>query len=132
VLVDTNGKLVRRILYRDLGGKNLKTYEVVRTTKVGDELLPASVRMEHFGEGFVTTVDYQYWRLKAAPPAGIYDAAVTKEKFLPRLQRLLDEAGIGDTLRAEIAIAEKRIEDYERRVREQPEPAPESLPQAQP
>ncbi len=124
VLVDAEKKLVRKILYRDLGGKNLKTYEVVRTTKLDDEQMPASVRMQHFGEGFVTTIDYEYWRLKAPPPAAIYDAAVTKEKFLPRLQRLLDEAGIGDTLRAEITVAEKRIEDYEQRIREHADPQP--------
>jgi hypothetical protein len=68
--------------------------------------------------------------IEGASPAAIYDAAVTKEKFLPRLQRLLDEAGIGDTLRAEITVAEKRIEEYEQRIREQADPQPS--PQAQP
>jgi hypothetical protein len=84
--------------------------------------------MEHFGDGFVTTIDYEYWRPKGPVPADIYDAAVTKEKFLPRLQRVLDEAGVGERLRAELAVAEKRIADYERRIREQPPPLPESTP----
>ena len=127
VLVDTTGHLVRKILYRDPGGKKLKTYEVVKTTKLDDELMPAAVRMEHFAEGFVTTINYEHSRPKAPPPSGLYAPEVTKEKFLPRLQRLLDEAGIGGKLRAEIAEAEKQIAEYEKRVRE-PQPSPSAQP----
>ncbi len=124
VLVDTTGHLVRKILYRDLGGKKLKSYEVVDTTKLDGELMPAAVRMQHFADGFVTTINYEHWRPNVPPPSAVYTPEVTKEKFLPRLQRLLDEAGIGGKLRTEIAEAEKRIAEYEKRVRERPEQTP--------
>ncbi len=118
VLIDTHLGLVRTIVYRDLGGKTLKRYDVVATSKLGDETLAAAVRMEHLTDGFATTLDYRYWRPSSPPPAAIYDAEIGKEKFLPRLQRLLGDGEAGGRLRKEIEAADKSVAEYEKRERE--------------
>ena len=110
VLVDTKKSIVRRIDYADLGGKPLKSYRLVREVKEGARWLPAEVRTEHEIEGTVAEITYEHWALRKSPPDDLYRPDVTTEKFLPRLERVLTEAGLGKRIRGEIETANALVD----------------------
>jgi hypothetical protein len=118
VLIDKKKGVVRRIEYLDLGGKRLKTYELVREVKHGEGWRPGEVRMEHLADGFTTTIAYEHWRPEKAPPASLYNPDTKEEKFMPRLERVLTEAGLGERIEQELAAADERIRGYEKRLAE--------------
>jgi hypothetical protein len=113
VVVDEAKSLVRRVEYFDLGGKPLKRYVLVRDAEVGGSWLPAEVATEHFADGYATRITYEHWPLKQRPPAEIYEPDVAKEKFLPRLERLLTEAGLGERITKEIASSEAEVRAHD-------------------
>ncbi len=105
VVVDTRKSLVRRIDYTDLGGKPLKSYVLVRERKQGRRWRPAELRAEHLVDGTLATLTYEHWPLAKPPPADLYRPDVSDEKFLPRLERVLTDAGLGKRIRTEIETA---------------------------
>ncbi len=109
VVIDKTKSVVRHIAYDDLGGKPLKSYTLVREAKVAGRWLPTEVRSEHDVEGYVAQITYEHWPLAKAPSADLYRPDVTQEKFLPRLERLLTEAGLGKRIRKEIETANEVV-----------------------
>jgi hypothetical protein len=120
VVVDDAKSLVRRVEYFDLGGKPLKRYVVEREAEVKGSWLPAEVRIEHHADGYITRMTYEHWPLEERPRLELYDPDVTKEKFLPRLERLLAETGLGERIAKEIAASEAQIREHEERFGKQP------------
>ena len=67
------------------------------------------MRSEHDVEGYVAQITYEHWPLAKAPSAELYRPDVAEEKFLPRLERLLTEAGLGKRIRKEIEAANELV-----------------------
>jgi hypothetical protein len=109
VVIDKTKSLVRRIAYDDLGSKPLKRYTLIREVKVAGRWLPAEVRSAHDVEGYVAQITYEHWPLAKDPSAELYRPDVSTEKFLPRLERLLTEAGLGTRIRQEIDTANEVV-----------------------
>jgi hypothetical protein len=115
VTVDTRKSLVRRVEYFDLGGKPLKRYVLVRDAEVAGSWQPAEVRTEHLADGYTTRIAYEHWPLAQPPPADIYEPGVGKEKFLPRVERVLAAAGLGDQIEKEVAASETQVREHDER-----------------
>jgi hypothetical protein len=98
----------------------LKRYVLARETEVGGSWLPVEVRTEHHADGYATVMTYEHWPLKERPRPELYDPDVTKEKFLPRLERLLTEAGLGERIAKEIAASEAQVRAHEEQFGKQP------------
>jgi hypothetical protein len=128
LVIDKTKSLIRRIAYDDLGGKPLKSYTVVRETRVGGRWLPTEVRSQHDVEGSVAQITYEYWLLAKAPATELYRPDVTEEKFLPRLERLLTEAGLGTRIRKEIETANEIVRRSQESGAESPNAAQSPTP----
>jgi len=92
--VDPEKHLVTRVEYRDLNRQPLKTYEVLGEVEVGGVWLPKKIRVEHFAEGILTEIDYEYWSLSKRPNEGVFEPNVDQSDFLPRLEAVLGAEGI--------------------------------------
>jgi hypothetical protein len=109
VLIDKDKPIVRRVEFSDLGGKPLKSYELVRDIQVGGTWQPGEVSTEHHGDGYTTRITYEHWLLEQPPNPALYEPDVSKEKFLPRLERVLTEAGLGQRIADEIKASQAQI-----------------------
>ncbi|MFQ5479155.1 MAG: outer membrane lipoprotein-sorting protein, partial [Candidatus Binatia bacterium] len=121
IVVDKDKNMVKRVYYRDLGGKLLKTYELVeaRESRAGWEA--SQIRMDHRTDGYSATIDLEHWYPDESVPDEIYRAEATDEKFLPRLERVLTGAKLNKRLEQEIAAADETIRVYDQRMREMQE-----------
>ncbi len=111
ITVDEEKKIVRRVDYADLSGKPLKSYQLLRAVEIDGVSSPAEIRTEHYADGYVALLTYERWPLRVAPPAELYVPDVTQEKFLPRLERLLAEAGLGARIRKETEAAGAQVRE---------------------
>jgi hypothetical protein len=115
--VDRDKKLVRQVDYADLAGKPLKSYRLIRESKVGDRWLPSEVRLAHDSEGFVSTITYEYWHPDVSPPDSFYLANTEQGSFLDRLSSYLEQAGLGSRITAELKVADEKVLEWEERIR---------------
>lgn len=105
--------LVRHVVYRDLGGKPLKTYELMAEQWLEPGWVPSRVRITHLTDGYTTEIAYEHWALDTSPPQALYEPETDDEKFLVRLERVLKKAGLGERIEAEIAAANELIRAYD-------------------
>ena len=116
--VDRDKKLVRQVDYADLAGKPLKSYRLVRESKVGDRWLPSEVRLAHDSEGFVSTIAYEYWHPDIPPPDSFYLPNTEQGSFIDRLSSYLEQAGLGSRIAAELKDADEKALEWEERIRQ--------------
>jgi hypothetical protein len=118
VRVDRHKKLVRQVDYADLGGKPLKSYQLVRESKLGDRWLPGQVTLAHYSDGFVSTIDYEYWHPEVSPPDSLYVPNTAQGSFIDRLSAYLEQAGLGPRITAELKEADQKVLEWEEHIRQ--------------
>ncbi len=116
--VDPALLLVRHALCKGLGGKDLKSYELLADSDVAGRRLPSRVRMKHLVADYTTEILYEHWSQDGVLPPGLFAPNSEPPIFLDRMQAFLTERGLGDRIDAEIAKADARIQAYEDRVEE--------------
>ncbi len=121
LVVDKSKSIVRRVYFRDLGGKPLKRYELIRETAFDERWFQAEVKMEHHADDYSTTINYEHWPAKETPPQSMFRPEVAEEKFLTRLQAVLEKAGLGERIGTEIEAANARIREYDEKMGRVPE-----------
>jgi hypothetical protein len=94
ITVDRAKRLITHIEYRASFDRLIKTYEVVESVQQGDVWYPARIRVEQIHQRTISFVDYQYWPLAVTPDRDVFRPSVDTVSFLPRLRRVLDEAGL--------------------------------------
>ncbi len=115
--VDRERRIVRDVQYVGLGGRPLKSYTLLRDLEIEGRIFPAEIRLEHYADGFVSTIDYEYWLPQAAPPAELFEASNERGSFLDRLKAYATQAGLGDRIRAELERADEQLREFEERLR---------------
>ena len=115
--VDRERRIVRDVQYVGLGGRPLKSYTLLRDLEIEDRIFPAEVRLEHYADGFVSTIDYEYWLPQAAPPPGLFEPSNERGSFLDRLRPYLTRVGLEDRIRAELERADEQLREFEERLR---------------
>jgi hypothetical protein len=115
--VDPEKKIVLQVTYSDLRGLPLKSYSLLRDTRVGDRFFPAKVRLEHKADGFVSEIDYEYWLPDSRPPASTFEADMETGRFIDRLETYLTKIGLGGRIRDELDAAEIRVEEFYEKLR---------------
>ena len=118
--VDPDKRIVHRVEYADLAGRPLKVYGLLQQTELGDRHFPKEVRLQHFSEGFVTTLHYEYWLPENPPPSSLFVPKVETDKFIQRLKAYVSEAGLGERIELELAEADERLREFEARLRRMP------------
>jgi hypothetical protein len=113
---DRDKRIVRRVEYRDLSGHRLKTYRLHMETEVGERHFPRKVELEHYSEGFLTTIEYEYWQPERAPKSAIFEPSVDSVSFIDRLQAYVVEAGPGERLKRELELADEQSREFTERV----------------
>ena len=107
---------MRSVEYTDEGGLPLKTYRLEEEVSVGDRHLPARVRLEHFAEGFVTTIHYEHWTPKIAPPPSLFSSNIEAGRFIERLKAYARETGLGGRLESDLAKSDEELRKFEERL----------------
>ena len=115
--VDASRRIVRSVRYTALGGSSLKTYTLLRDLERGDRFFPAAVRIQHHVEGFVSTIDYEYWLPESPPPPTLFVPSMDAASFIDRLQTHLNEVGLGDRIREDRALADAQLREFEEKLR---------------
>ena len=118
VRVDLDKKLVRQVDYTDLGGGPLKHYRLMSESKLGNRWLPNRVRLAHESDGFVSTIDYEYWHPEVSPPDSLFLADTEQGSFIDRLSDYLEQAGLGSRIAAELKVADEKVLEWEQRMRQ--------------
>lgn len=114
---DPDLRIVRFVEYLDLAGQPLKIYTLLRHAEFDGRSVPTTVRLEHFSEGFVTTIDYEHWLPERPPPASLFDPDIEKGEFVARLQTFLSDTELGDRIESELAVADAKVREYTERLR---------------
>ncbi len=115
--VDPDRRIVRFVEYLDLAGQPLKIYTLLRHAEFDGRPVPTGVKLEHFSEEFVTTIDYEYWLPERPPPASLFDPDIEKGKFVGRMRAFLSDTGLGDRIESELAEAEEKVREFTERLR---------------
>jgi hypothetical protein len=115
--VDSEKGIVRSVEYRDVEDGNLKRYRLNAEQQVGKRWFPEQVVVEHEANGMVTAIAYEYWLppAEALPQLALFEPSIEKTKFLERLRVYLREAGHGERIDAEIAVADEVIRKWDER-----------------
>jgi hypothetical protein len=115
--VDPEKQIVLAIEYKDVRGKPLKTYTLVRGERVGDLFFPVEVLLEHEADGFSTQITYEYWLPDAPPPSSLFEASTETGPFIDRLEAYVARIGQGSRIRAELEEADAAVEAFFEKLR---------------
>ncbi len=115
--VDRKRRVVRSVEYADPNGSPLKSYTLLRDIEIGDRTFPGEVRLQHYAEGFVTILSYEYWLPESPPPPSLFEPSIEKSRFIDRLTAYLTQAGLGERIRAELARADQQLREFYERLR---------------
>lgn len=111
--VDVAKSLVLAVDFRDLSGKPLKRYRVEEVQQRRGRWFPKQVVLEHFANGTITPITYDYTLPARRPPGSLYEPSVDEETFRSRLVRYLDSIGLADRIRHELAEADATVQRWE-------------------
>jgi hypothetical protein len=110
--VDPKKRLVLQVKYSDLYGRPLKAYQLLEQIDLGDRNFPSEVQLQHFTEGFLTTIGYEYWLPEKMPPASLYAPDTESENFIERLNAYLSTVGLGERIASEIKKADEQLQEF--------------------
>lgn len=110
--VDREKQLVVQVEYADFSGRPLKLYRLLKHTALGDRNFPSEVELEHFAEGFRTTIQYEYWLPERPPEAGFFVPDPSAGKFVDRLKGYVTEAGLGNRIETELNQSDLQLREF--------------------
>jgi hypothetical protein len=117
IRVDPEKQIVRSVRYTGLGGRQLKTYTLVRDLRVGNDFFPGEVRVENQADGMVTQIGYEYWLPETPPPSTLFEPSTDSGPFIDRLEAYVTQIGQGERIREELSRADERVRQFEDRLR---------------
>jgi hypothetical protein len=115
IRVDPARGIVLEIDYRDLAGEPSKHYRLEEAQQVGERWFPRRVVLEQLAKGSLSPIEYEYWLPEQPPPRALFQPDVSKEVFLPRLERYLRTLGLQQRIGPELDAARRSVEAWARR-----------------
>jgi len=116
--VDPEKRIVLQVEYSDLAGRPFKIYRMLRRTDLGNRSFPGEVQLQHFSEGFLTTIEYEYWLPERPPPTSLFAPNTQTGEFMQRLKVYVSEAGLGSRIESELTRADEQLQEFVDRLRQ--------------